>query len=109
MKNILSKVVNVGLGSDLWKNRKKEYFLALTAHFFDDNLNYRSILYSFRQFKEYHFSNQIKPFIQKQLRQALSEKVNHFHVIFKIMFSIFMVFYIYFFRLFQSQPITKHA
>ena len=43
MKNILSKVANVALGSDLWKNRKKQYFLALTAHFFDENLNYRSI------------------------------------------------------------------
>ena len=43
MKNILSKVRNIAVGTDLWKNRKKEYFLALTAHFFDYNLNYRSI------------------------------------------------------------------
>jgi len=86
MKNILSKVVNVALGSDLWKNRKKEYFLALTANFFDDNFNYRSILYSFRQFKEYHFSNQIKPFIQKQLNTEILDIVNHFHILFKIIY-----------------------
>ena len=76
MKNILSKVANVALGSDLWKNRKKQYFLALTAHFFDDNLNYQSILYSFRKFDNYHFSADIKTFIQKELGPDLSDKVN---------------------------------
>ena len=76
MKNILSKVANVALGSDLWKNRKKQYFLALTALFFDDNLNYQSILYSFRKFDNYHFSAYIKTFIQKELGPDLSDKVN---------------------------------
>ena len=75
MFKILTKVTNVVVGTDLWKNRKKEYFLALTAHFFDNNLNYRSIIYSFRQFKGLHFSAAIKPFIQKQLGPELIKKV----------------------------------
>ena len=35
----MSKVEFVALTTDLWKNSKKKYFIGLTAHFFDDELN----------------------------------------------------------------------
>jgi hypothetical protein len=55
---------------------KKEYLLAITAHFFDDNLNYRSLLYSFRKFNKYHYSNEIRLFIIKKVGPDLINKVN---------------------------------
>jgi hypothetical protein len=75
MKQILNKLKNISFGTNLWKNSKKEYFLGLTAHFFDDKLNYRSILYSFRKFKKAHYSSEIESFIKKQLGDGILEKV----------------------------------
>jgi hypothetical protein len=54
LKNIISRVNFIALTTDLWKNKKKKYFLALTTHFFDDQLNYRSVVFGFRKFGKNH-------------------------------------------------------
>ncbi len=97
MNKILLKLPNIVLGTDLWKNRKKQYFLAITAHFFDYYLNYRSILYSFRRFENYHFSSKITTFIQKQLGPGILEKVNSNY--------FYQIFYLH--KLFNSLIINK--
>ena len=38
---------NVALTTDLWKNKGLEHFIVLTAHFFDQQFNYVSIVVSF--------------------------------------------------------------
>lgn len=60
----------------MWKNKKRKYFLSLTAHFFDNKLNYHSILYAFRKFGKNHTSENIKNFIKKELGSDLMKKVS---------------------------------
>lgn len=71
LKELLGKVEFLALTSDLWKNKKLEYFLALTAHFFDKGLNFRSIIISFRKFRERHFARNISEFITRELDRYL--------------------------------------
>ena len=51
------------------KNRKGEYFLALTTHFFDKQLAYKSLVISFRMFPSSHHSANITEFILCELRK----------------------------------------
>ena len=71
LKKLLGKAEFIALTSDLWKNKKLEYFLAITAHFFDRGLNFRSIIISFRKFRERHFAPNIYEFITKELERYL--------------------------------------
>ena len=75
LKNIISRVNFIALTTDLWKNKKKKYFLALTTHFFDDQLNYRSVVFGFRKFGKNHSSENIKSFIRKELGEEMLNKV----------------------------------
>ena len=69
------KADSLALTTDLWKNKMDEYFLGLTIHFFDDELNYQSLLFGFRRFDKLHFANNICDFIRNELGQELLEKV----------------------------------
>jgi hypothetical protein len=75
VKRILLKVKKLALTSDLWKNKTKKYFLGFTAHFFDDYLNYHSLVIGFRKFGKNHTSDNIKRFITKELGTDLLDKV----------------------------------
>jgi len=44
LRKVLSKVDHLALTTDLWKNRKSSYFMCLTAHFFDINFSYSSLI-----------------------------------------------------------------
>ena len=71
LKKLLGKAEFIALTSDLWKNKKLEYFLAITAHFFDRGLNFRSIIIIFRKFRERHVAPNISEFITKELERYL--------------------------------------
>ena len=71
LKNILLKANYLAFTTDLWKNKINEYFLALTVHFFDDNLDYHSLLFSFRKFSKLHFAKHIRSFIIKEIGNDL--------------------------------------
>ena len=75
MKEHLLKADNLAFTTDLWKNQTNEFFLALTVHFFDDDLVYHSLLFSFRKFKKLHFSTNIRKFIIKEIGTDLLLKV----------------------------------
>ena len=51
----------------MWKNRKLEYFLAITGHFFDKNYEYKEVMCSFRKFYGRHTSQNITQYINDQL------------------------------------------
>ena len=61
---------------DLWKNKGLEHFIVLTAHFFDQQFNYVSIVASFEKFIGRHFANRIKPFLLKEIKNlGLKDKI----------------------------------
>ena len=70
LRKLLSKQEYLALTSDIWKNKKLEYFLGLTVHFFDKNLDYRSLVLSFRKFKKSHHNGNIRSFILREIDYA---------------------------------------
>ncbi len=56
LKDVLLKDDFLALTTDMWKNKLDEYFLGLTVHFFDEDLNYHSLLFGFRKFTQLHFA-----------------------------------------------------
>lgn len=67
MKEALTKVEHVSLTTDLWKNKKLEYFLAITCHFLDKQFEYKSLVICFRRFHSTHTSNDIRSFILNEI------------------------------------------
>ena len=67
LKKFLQKIDKIALTSDLWKNKKLEYFLTLTGHFLTKESNFHSMVLSFRKFAKRHTANNISEFINKEL------------------------------------------
>lgn len=67
LKLCLEKIDNLALTTDLWKNKKLEYFLTLTAHFLTKDFQFHSMVLSFRKFTKNHKATNITIFINKEL------------------------------------------
>jgi hypothetical protein len=69
LRLLLSKPDYLSLTTDLWKDKIQQYFLCLTVHFFDKNLNFHSLRMSFKKFKTSHHAHFIKPFILNEINK----------------------------------------
>jgi hypothetical protein len=49
--------------------------MALAVHFFDEDLVYHSLLFSFRKFSKLHFAKNIRDVITKEIGNELLKKV----------------------------------
>lgn len=67
LKKYIETIPHIALTTDLWKNKKQEYFLTLTGHFLTDQNEYESIILSFRKFNKLHNADNISQFIIKEL------------------------------------------
>ena len=67
LKEFLLHIEHIALTSDLWKNKKREYFLTIIAHYLVKSFCYRSIVISFRKFYDRHYSQMIEAFLIKEL------------------------------------------
>jgi 6-pyruvoyl-tetrahydropterin synthase len=103
IKKIFSELKHIALTTDLWKNKTRKYFLGLTAHFFDSQLNYRNLLVGFRSFGKNHKAENIKLFIKDELQDETLEKVQ-----IKLNFSLYKLTNIIS-RLYQLQRIMRLA
>ena len=60
----------------MWKNKKLEYFLTLTAHFLPKDFKFNSMILSFRKFQKNHKAKNITEFINKELdRLYITDKI----------------------------------
>lgn len=76
LKLILNQINKIALTSDLWQNRNGTHFLTLTAHFFDLNLEYVSLIISFKRFTGRKLSDKLERFITKELDKLnISDKI----------------------------------
>ena len=74
--NFLKEIPDVAITTDMWKNKRLTHFLCLTAHYFDKDFNYCSLIVSFRKFIGRHQSSSLRKFIQKELTKlGIFEKV----------------------------------
>ena len=66
----------ISLTCDLWQNRNSIHFLTLTAHFFDLNHEFVSLIVSFRRFRGQKLSERLKNFIKSELyRLDITNKI----------------------------------
>ncbi len=64
---IFKSIDHVALTTDAWKRRNLEYYIALTAHFFDAEFNYYSIIIGFRKILGRHLAKRLKTFLQREI------------------------------------------
>lgn len=68
LKLVLKQLPKIALTTDLWTSRGQINYLCLTAHFFDKDFKYYSIIIGFRKFLGRHLSIKLETFIKKELR-----------------------------------------
>jgi hypothetical protein len=64
---LLTKLNNIALTADLWKNSRHSHFIVLTAHFYDKFYRYYSIVIGFRRFIDPHDAVQIRKYINYEI------------------------------------------
>ena len=76
LRKIFRHINHIALTSDIWKSKSLEYFITLTAHFFDKNFNLRSLNIDFAKFNGRHFSTSFKSYLMKQINEfSIQDKV----------------------------------
>ena len=59
------------------EKKNLQYYLTLTAHFFDCDFNYFSLIIAFRKFVGRHLKERLKAFIENELKSLnISEKIS---------------------------------
>lgn len=72
----LLSVSFISLTCDFWSNNSSKSFLCLTAHYFTDDLSYRSTILSFDAFHDRHVAIRIGKTIQEKMQQfKIKDKV----------------------------------
>lgn len=76
LKEILLSVQHVALTTDMWKNRNRRYFICITIHFFDPQLQLVSLRLSFRRFYGRKLSDRLKTYINNEIQKnGIKDKV----------------------------------
>lgn len=76
LKDALKLVDWIALTTDMWKNRNGSYYLSLTGHFFDTDLETVSLNLAFRRFYGRQLSTRLETFILNEITKLdISEKV----------------------------------
>ncbi|CAF0754591.1 unnamed protein product [Brachionus calyciflorus] len=63
--DIFKNISHIALTTDAWKAKNNLNYICLTAHFMDSQLNYVSLVISFRKFYGRHFSTRLKRWIKQ--------------------------------------------
>ena len=69
LKEKFQTIPFVSLTTDLWMSPQRHHFLAITAHYHDENYRMFSNVISFRSFRGRHLSPQLKKFIINEIRK----------------------------------------
>ena len=76
LKNRLSRVSDIALATDLWKNRNGSYWCSLTAHFLTKNFFYKTKVVCFRRFYGRQLSDRLEAFVRKEIvKLGITDKV----------------------------------
>jgi hypothetical protein len=68
LKALFANISDISLTTDAWKRKNLQYYLTLTAHFFDHDFNYFSLIIGFRKFMGRHLQERLKEFIENELK-----------------------------------------
>ncbi|CAF1226913.1 unnamed protein product [Rotaria sordida] len=67
LKCILMELNDISLTTDIWQNSCQSYFIVLTAHFYEKDYRYTSLVIGFRQFMGPHDAVQIIRYINYEI------------------------------------------
>ena len=67
--NDLSLVSDVSLSADIWKNIRRDHFLCLSAHYYDEHYQFKSYVIAFRRFLGNHYADRIEQFISHEVEK----------------------------------------
>lgn len=68
LMQVLSKVENIALTTDVWKARNNTYYVCVTGHFMDASMKNVPLIICFRKFFGRHFGERLKQMIKNELR-----------------------------------------
>ena len=69
MGKIFKTVVFIALTLDLWMDSWRTHFLVITAHHYNKQMQYSSIIISFRRFRGRHLSKRLNAFIPREIER----------------------------------------
>lgn len=69
LRDQFEKIEHLSLTLDLWRNSRRTYFLVITAHYYDDAMEYKSVIISFRRFPGRHLGKRLESFIMKEIKK----------------------------------------
>ncbi|CAF1314434.1 unnamed protein product [Didymodactylos carnosus] len=69
LREVLSKVSDIALTSDVWKNNARTHFICLTAHYYDENYKYVSRIIGFRRLRGQHLAIRLRRFIRYEIEK----------------------------------------
>ena len=64
-----SSISDISLSADLWKTVRREHFICLSAHYYDDYFHFKSSVIAFRRFLGNHYSKRIFGFITNEIEK----------------------------------------
>jgi hypothetical protein len=65
----LTKIHQIALTTDLWKNKNDKYFMSISAHFFDEKFNYISRTIGFKRIASRHLTKNLENFLLDELQR----------------------------------------
>lgn len=65
----LSSITDISLSADLWKSARRDHFMCLSAHYYDDSFHFQSSVIAFRRFLGTHYSRRIYDFITNEIEK----------------------------------------
>ncbi|CAF1303921.1 unnamed protein product [Rotaria sp. Silwood1] len=69
IRNNLSSVSDISLSADIWKSIRRDHFLCLSAHYYDEHYQFKSNVIAFRRFLGPHYSDRIEQFITHEVEK----------------------------------------
>ncbi|CAF1298723.1 unnamed protein product [Adineta steineri] len=69
LKEKFKTIPFISLTTDLWMNSRRNHFLVITAHYYDENYQTFSNVISFRSFRGRHLASRLKKFILNEIKK----------------------------------------
>ena len=69
IREIFKTIPFIALTLDLWMNSRRIHFLVITAHYYNKQMQYSSLVISFRRFRGRHLSKRLNAFIAREIEK----------------------------------------
>lgn len=69
VRDQFEKIEHLSLTLDLWRKSRRTYFLVITAYYYDEAVECKSVIISFRRFEGRHLGKRFELFITKETKK----------------------------------------